>query len=110
MAKNIDQIAAKLGATRVALVPDTGGGAFGAARLAEIVSRLQQRMSPGQGKRPGRPTVITWVTTPKVPMSDETEAKLARLASRASETGRRITPMQLAAQLLEEVVARLPEE
>ena len=44
------------GAKVVARVPQTGGGAFGAARLAAIVERLQARLMPGQGKRPGRPT------------------------------------------------------
>jgi hypothetical protein len=34
MAKNIKKIADGLGATVVGQVPDTGGGAFGAARLA----------------------------------------------------------------------------
>lgn len=94
MAKNIAAIANKLGAKAVAKVPDVGGGAFGAARLAEIVATLQSRMQPGQGKRPGRPSVVDWVTTPKVPMSSATEAKLARLANRASIEGRRVSPMQ----------------
>lgn len=109
MAKNIDKIAELMGAKVVARVPDVGGGAFGAARLAAIVVTLQSRLEPGQGKRPGRPTVATWVAAPKIPMSAETEAKLARLAARASASGRRISPMQLAAQLLEEAVAGLSE-
>ncbi len=109
MAKNIAAIAEKLGAKVVAEIPDVGGGAFGAARLAGIVATLQSRMQPGQGKRPGRPSVVDWVTTPKVPMSEATEAKLSRLAIRASADGRRVSPMQLAAQLLEEAVAALPE-
>ncbi len=109
MAKNISTIAQKLGAKVVADVPDAGGGAFGAARLAAAVAALQARLRPGEGKRPGRPSVAAWVTTPKVPMSEDTEAKLVRLAARASATGRRVSPMQLAAQLLEEAVAALPE-
>jgi hypothetical protein len=36
MVKNIDKIAAGLGARVVRKVPQTGGGAFGAARLAHI--------------------------------------------------------------------------
>ena len=39
MAKNIEKVAAILGAKIVAQVPETGGGAFGAYRLAEIVGR-----------------------------------------------------------------------
>jgi hypothetical protein len=40
-------------------------------------------------------------------MSPRTVAKLARLAERASKAGRQVSPMQLAAQLLEDVVAQL---
>ena len=105
MAKNIRSIAAKLGATLVSEVPDTGGGAFGAARLAAVVAALQDRLVPGQGLRPGRPSDPSWVESPKVPMSEATVAILTRLAERASRTGRRVSPMQMAAQLLEEAVA-----
>jgi hypothetical protein len=110
MAADVTKIAELLGAQVVGRVPDTGGGAFGAARLAEVVAALQARLAPSIGKRPGRPTVVTWTVTPKVPMSSATEAKLARLAARASTAERKISPMQLAAQLLEEAVANLPDE
>jgi|SRR5437588_3926577 len=109
MAANIDKIAKRLGADLVQRVPEAGGGAFGAARMANIVARLQSRLAPGQGKRPGRPTVASWAVSPKIPMSEATEEKLTRLAAQASASGHRISPMQLAAQLLEEAVARLPE-
>ena len=107
MAKNIKQIAKSLGAEIVGQLPDTGGGAFGAARLSDIVVKLQGRLVPGQGKRPGRPTDPVWEKSPKVPMSRKTETKLARLAERVSKSGRRVSPMQLAAQLLEDAVAHL---
>ena len=110
MAKNIDTIAKKLGARVVGQVPETGGGAFGAAKLAQVVASLQARLVPGQGKRPGRPTDPSWVYVPKVPMSDATMAKLTRLAAQAAAGGRRVSPMQLAAQLLEEAVAHLPDQ
>jgi hypothetical protein len=38
MAENIRMIAAKLGASIVGQVPDVGGGAFGAAKLANYVA------------------------------------------------------------------------
>src|SRR5258708_3499725 len=104
MAKNVKRIAELLGAEVTGQVPDVGGGAFGAARLAEIVTQLRARLVPGQGKRPGRPSDASWVATPKVPMSEATQAKLAQLAARASTPGRQISPMQLAAQLLEDAV------
>jgi hypothetical protein len=106
MAKNIKKIAEILGAKIVAPVPDTGGGAFGAYRLAEIVARLQARLEPGQGKRPGRPTAVEWVHHRKLPMSDATFHKLEDLAARASTPERKVSPMQLAAQLLEEAIGR----
>jgi hypothetical protein len=109
MAKNIDRIAAGLGAEVVAPVPDTGGGAFGAARLARIVAAIQARLEPGQGLRPGRPTDPSWVQHPKVPMSEATRRRLDRLAEQSSAGGRRISPMQIAAQLLEDALAGIPE-
>ncbi len=108
MARNIKAIAGKLGAkVVVSEVPDTGGGAFGAARLARAVEELRTRLAPGQGKRAGRPTDARWVRHPKVPMSEATRQRLTRLADEASTEGRKISPMQLAAQILEEALAGL---
>jgi hypothetical protein len=109
MAKNIDRIAARLGAEVIGRVPETGGGAFGAARLARIVAAIQARLEPGQGLRPGRPTDPSWVRHPKVPMSEATRRRLDHLAEQSSTAGRRISPMQIAAQLLEEALAGIPE-
>ena len=110
MAKRTELIAKALGATVVGRVPKTGGGAFGAARLANIIADLQRSLTPSQGKRPGRPTKSEWSRRPKVPMTAETEQRLADLAKKASTPTRRISPMQLAARLLEEALARLPAE
>ena len=67
MAKNVNRIAEKLGATHKGTLPDVGGGAFGMARLAEI---LTERLQPSQGRRPGRPSDPSWVLQGKVPMSE----------------------------------------
>jgi hypothetical protein len=40
MAENIIRIADRLGADIIGQVPETGGGAFGAARLARCVEEL----------------------------------------------------------------------
>jgi ribosomal protein S12 methylthiotransferase accessory factor YcaO len=109
MSKNVDKIAEVLGAKVVARLPRTGGGAFGAARLAAIVERLQARLAPSHGKRPGRPTDANWVHHPKIPMSKATEQRLIRLAQRISDQSRKVSAMQLAAQLLEDAVARIEE-
>ena len=103
MAKNVNKIARKLGATVKGKVPDTGGGAFGMARLAQI---LTARLQPSQGRRPGRPSDPSWVLQGKVPMSEETKEQLTALAAKLSGEGRRVSPMQVAAQLLEEGVSR----
>ena len=110
MAKNIKKIAAGLGAKVVGQVPNTGGGAFGAARLARIVETMQARLVPGQGRRPGRPTDANWVRHPKVPMSDATRQRLARLAEQISTGGRKVSPMQIAAQILEDALTAIPEQ
>jgi hypothetical protein len=51
MAKNVEKVARLLDARVVASLPETGGGAFGAARLARLVSTLQGRRTPRR-KRP----------------------------------------------------------
>jgi hypothetical protein len=105
VAKNIKRIAEDLGARVVGQVPHTGGGAFGAARLAGIVESLQSRLVPGQGKRAGRPSDASWVRHPKVPMSEATRRRLSLLAEQASAGGRKVSPMQIAAQILEDALA-----
>jgi len=109
MVDNIEKIAAGLGAKVVGKVPHTGGGAFGAARLAKIVEDMQARLVPGQGRRPGRPTDASWVRHPKVPMSDVTRQRLTQLAEQSSTGGRKVSPMQIAAQILEDALASVPE-
>lgn len=47
MAKNMDSLAKKLGATVVGTVPDYSAGAFGMAALAET---LRERLEPSVGK------------------------------------------------------------
>jgi hypothetical protein len=110
MPKNIQQIADLLGADTVGSVPETGGGAFGAARLAAVVAQLRARLVPGNGKRPGRPTNPQWVRHPKVPMTEATRQQLIALARKLSGPGRKVSPMQLAAQILEETVSQLSED
>src|SRR4051812_2754131 len=109
MAGNVHKLAHLLGAEVVGEVPDTGGGAFGAARMARCVADLQARLAPSRGRRPGRPSDATWGRRAKVPMSEATARKLEVLAEKASTPHRRVSPMQVAAQLLEQAVAQLPE-
>jgi hypothetical protein len=99
------EFAQMLGAEIVGQVPDVGDGPFGMARLAHV---LHQRLTPSQGERPGRPTNPNWVTRCKVPMSEATLRQLAQMAEEMSTPQRRISPMQVAAQLLEEALERVP--
>lgn len=104
MAKNIRRIARGMGADLVAKVSDAGGGAFGAARLA---AELRERLVPAPGIRTGRPTHLGWDQRPKVPMSSKTLKRLEQLAEECSTPKRRVSPMQVAAQLLEQSVAQV---
>lgn len=81
---DISSIAAKLGARVVGRVPDTGGGTFGAAWLAQAVAELRSG-------------------TVTLPVAAGTLDKLARLAERAA-----VRPAEVAARLLEAAVAAAP--
>ena len=102
MAKNVDLLAKKLGAKITGRVPEYSAGAFGVAALAKS---LRDRLEPGKGKRPGRPSNPRWVMRPKVPMAPETEHRLKELARMLSDDQRQVTAMQVAAQILEEATA-----
>jgi hypothetical protein len=102
MAKKIEDVAKKLGAAVVGTVPDFSAGAFGVAKLART---LRERLEPGRGKRPGRPSNPNWCKRSKVPLAPETEERLEELARMLSDERRRISPMQVAAQILEEGTA-----
>ena len=102
MTKKIEELARKLGAEVVGTVPDYSAGAFGAAKLART---LRERLEPGHGKRPGRPSNPNWSKRSKVPLAEETEERLEQLARMLSDEHRKVSPMQVAAQLLEEATA-----
>ena len=103
--KTVNRLAESLGAEVIGQLPEVGGGAFGAARLPKLVANLRDSLSPGKGRRPGRPTNPQWRRHPKVPMSEKTLHELQRLADRASAPGRKVSPMQVAAHLLERALA-----
>ena len=86
----------------VAKLPESGGGAFCAARLAAFRARLQ----PQVGLRPGVPLRVPGSVRRKIPMSPATYEKLQQLATSISDPDRKVSPMQLAAQLLEQSLQR----
>ena len=102
MARSIREIVEAAGAKLVGPVPDVGGGASGMARLARI---LEERLEPGQGLRPGRPTDANWTSRSRMLLSRETEQVLEEMAEQINRSStRKVTPMQVAALLLEEAV------
>ncbi len=107
MAIDPQEFATMLGAEIVGEVPDVGGGPFGMARLAHI---MHAHLTPSRGERPGRPTNPNWATRCKVPMSDATLQRLTELAAEMSTAERKVSPMQVAAQLLEEALGRVGVE
>ena len=102
MAIDIESLAGKLGATFVGTVPDYSAGAFGVAQLAKT---LRDRLQPSAGKRPGRPSHSGWSKRSKVPMGPQTEERLKLIARLLSDEDRKVSPMQVAAQILEEATA-----
>src|ERR1700683_2715318 len=101
---NPPEFAKMLGAEIVGEVSDVGGGPFGMARLAHL---MQERLIPSRGERPGRSTNPSWVTRSKVPMSETTLQRLTELAEAMCTAARKVSPMQGAAQLLEEALGRV---
>jgi hypothetical protein len=85
-------------------LPDVGGGAFNAARLAQI---WHQRLAPGVGKRPGYPTNRRWTKHPKLPGSAQTLDSLQEFSVKFISDKRKVSPMQIAGQLLEECVVQV---
>lgn len=98
---DMDKIAKKLGARREGKV-EAQDGYFGAMQL---VAAIQARFRvPSSG---GRATNPEWSMKRLVGLSPETLRRLEDLARSASETGdTSIEPMQLAALLLENAVAK----
>jgi hypothetical protein len=86
----VSEFVSKLGAVVVGQLPDVGGGAFGAARLAHIVAARQSG-------------------TVAVPVTGVTIDKLIRLAEKASTAERKVDPVEVAARLLEGAVAAVSD-
>jgi hypothetical protein len=70
--------------------------------LSDLGLRLRSRLSPGQGERPGRPSDPNWTVQRKLSMSEKTLAILEQLAEDLSTSERRVSPMQVAALLVED--------
>jgi hypothetical protein len=76
--------------------------------MAALAQKMKQRLD-ARGARP-HGSAVGWVLGSKVPVSAETEKLLIQLAEKLSTPQRRVDPIQLAAQLLEQSVQRLANE
>ncbi|MEX2287300.1 MAG: hypothetical protein WD648_09440 [Planctomycetaceae bacterium] len=85
-------------------------GTWVADPLVNFGERLRSRLAPGQGERPGRPSDPTWIVQRKLSMNSETLATLERIAESLSTDERRVSPMQVAALLVEDAAERLLTE
>ena len=74
--------------------------------LEAVGNDLRSRLSPGDGRRPGRPTVPNWSILRKISMSADTLGRLEWMALQLSDEHRRVSPMQVAGLLLEQAVCR----
>ena len=83
---------------------------FGTDQLETLGERLRRRLEPGRGERPGRPSDPTWTVQRKLSMKEETLAMLERAADAMSNDKRRVSPMQIAALLIEDATHGLAKQ
>jgi len=82
-------------------------GAWERDALKGFGQRLRSRLAPGQGERPGRPSDPTWTLQRKLSMNTATLATLEQIAESMSTNERRVSPMPVAALLVEDAAGRL---
>src|SRR5437764_12022270 len=95
---NKARIANALGASQRVRLPHAPRDAADALALMEYV---HEQLDAGRGLRPGRPSNPNWTFRRLVPFSAETWKALEERAEAVSTTGRRVSPAQLAAVLLD---------
>ncbi len=82
----------------------------GADQLDVLGDRLRQRLEPGRGERPGRPSDPSWTVQRKLSMNEQTLQILVLAADAVSTDERRVSPMQIAALLIEDATHDLAEQ
>lgn len=106
MAENIDRIIKKLGAKRLGRLSKMSKIKAGIKGIIQLSETLRTRLKSSPYRRSGRPTDKSWVKRPKVPMSEATFDTLTRLSDEISCERRKVSPMQVAAELLESAAFR----
>ena len=79
-------------------------------QLSVLGDRLRQRLEPGRGERPGRPSDPTWTVQRKLSMNGQTLEMLVLAADAVSTDEWRVSPMQIAALLIEDATQGLAEQ
>lgn len=82
--------------------PMTLAAKSGTDQLRSLGGRLRGRLEPGQGERPGRPSDPTWTLQRKLSMNEQTLEMMEQAANAVSTDERRVSPMQIAALLIED--------
>ncbi len=88
----------------------SGIGTWEMDDLAIFGDKLRSRLAPGQGERPGRPSDPNWTVQRKLSMNPKTLAALERLAEQLTTSERSVSPMQVAAMIVEDAAERLSSE
>ncbi len=102
--RSIEELRRALGADEPQPVRAVPHGPYGALHLA---AELRERLQPGRGARPGRPTDPAWAVRRLVGFRPETWRRLREIAAGASTPDRRVSPAQVAAALVESGLERL---
>jgi hypothetical protein len=102
---NAREFAEALGATHIIDMPNRQTVVDSAVTMRMMHTVLHAKLQPGQGKRPGRPSNPAWTLRRQVPFSEATWSLLERFAEALSTPERRVSPAQLAATLIEQVLA-----
>jgi len=79
-------------------------------QLSVLGDRLRQRLEPGRGERRGRPSDPTWTVQRKLSMNEQTLEILVLAADAVSTDERRVSPMQIAALLVEDATRGLAKQ
>ncbi len=82
----------------------------GRDQLTALGVRLRERLEPGRGERPGRPSDPTWTVQRKLSMNEQTLEMLEKAAEAVSTDQRRVSPMQIAALLIEDATQGLAKQ
>ena len=88
----------------------TFGVEIGTDEIEALGERIRRRLEPGKGERPGRPSDPTWTVQRKLSMTEETLTLLERAADAVSTDERRVSPMQIAALLIEDATQGIAKQ